>query len=60
MFLYRYHNRDNNVGVTDHMLFFRLKNPSAASIRVEATDEYGTTYSCEYFTTEKDIPNYND
>lgn len=60
MFLYRYYNRDNNVGVTDHMLFFRLKNPSAASIRVEATDEYGTTYSCEYFTTEKDIPNYND
>lgn len=58
MFLYNYYNRDNDVGKTRHILFFELKDPSA-KVSVEATDNLGYTYSCDTFTTQDDIPDYD-
>lgn len=59
MFLYRNYNRDNTIGKSGHIMYFKLRNPSAA-VRVEATDEFGVTFSCDRFTTSADIPDYND
>ena len=60
MFLYNKYDRDNDIGINNHILFFQLKNPSASSIKVEATDSYGGTYTCDTFTTSADVPDYND
>ncbi len=60
MFLYNNYNRDNDIGVNTHILFFQLKNASASSIKVVAEDAYGASYTCDKFTTAEDIPDYND
>ena len=60
MFLYNKYSRDNDIGENRHILFFQLKNAAASSIKVEARDLYGGTYTCDKFTTSADIPDYND
>ena len=58
MFLYNYHSRDTDTGKNRHMLYFRRKDPKSA-ISVEVTDAFGTTYTCNTFTTSADIPDYD-
>ena len=60
MFLFNKYNRDNDIGENRHILFFQLKNASASSIKVEAKDTFGNTYTCDKFTTSDDVPDYND
>ena len=37
-----------------HMYKYTLKNPSCTNIRVEATDRFGTTYTCSEVTADYD------
>ena len=36
------------------MYKYTLKNPSCTDIRVEATDRFGTTYTCSEVTADYD------
>ncbi|MBO4671379.1 MAG: calcineurin-like phosphoesterase C-terminal domain-containing protein [Bacteroidales bacterium] len=59
MFMYNYHDRDTDSGKTRHMLYFQVKDPKA-SISVEATDEFGATFTCDQFTTTANVPDYDN
>lgn len=48
--------KDNYTGKTNRMVKFKLKNPDAKDIKVEAVDAYGNTYVVDKFITQDNYP----